>query len=255
MRDPDLAWCLFRRLPPELRNKIYRLSLETPTGVVHLGMQAINASRTRRVLFEGDGSPWGFNAYHRSAMYKTSSRNLALLRVSKTVFGESIGYVYSQTFNFNRLPALQTFLLRMSPDTIARMTNIELTVTESEWALLPGISAQLAENSNLVKFKINNIGGHTGNFIKYLKASNRPIDTWVMNQENFDKLLGIHFARDIYASMYPFLTKTVKDKGIEKLLDILDMFEEKPQAGSGFWDLEMRFGNAIKNAPWTAARA
>lgn len=133
-------------------------------------------------------------------------RNLRLLRTCKQVYAEGAGYVYSQTFKFQQLPALQTFLLIISPETMDKIKDVELFVANNEWKLMPGIAAKLPTFTNLTRLKISGLSLKHGmrDFVKYLDDTGRNINSFPDTIEAWDKLMGMKLARDTYPFMFPY---------------------------------------------------
>lgn len=199
----------------------------------------------------------GFDIYDRLLIAQKSTRNLALLRVSKAIYQEAVGFVYNQEFNFKNLPAMWAFLSCLSPETKCLLRHLEVKLCENEWNFLPAISRELpAQGSNLERLIIPNLGGHVGvgNPGKYLKATHRHVESLENNLQTLDMVIGIVMAKAVYDFMYPFVINFVKEKGVEELVDIMDLFKTKPHLDYKFWRVERRFHN-LGSQPWSKTRA
>lgn len=254
----------FRELAPEIRNTIYKFSLMEPEGMVYLAQQPSNAYSSRRKLLRGvrDGGfgNWGFTMPDRSTMQRGSSRNTALLRTSKAVYKEAAGLVYGQTFGFFHLGALQAFLIPLSDTAFAFLRRVEVRVADAEWDLLPGMSLQLA---HLESLKLGGIYGRFHGtptmFTKYLNATARYLYTWDVTLENFDILTGIKIARDLYTYAYPLIQQMVEhggQEGVQKLLGMLDLYNNPHVHLDGFRQVRDRFGSFSSGTiPWSDDRS
>lgn len=158
-------------------------------------------------------------------------RNLRLLRASKQIYEEAAELFYKQTFAFKSATTLQTFLLLQSVETMSRLRQVEVIVRESEWNLMPGVSAQMASLVNIEKLSVLGLSHKTSgrNFVKYLSETKRPISGWEVCLESFDKLSGLKLARDTYPYLYPLFRKVVRDRGVEQLAGMLDLRVSKSQ--------------------------
>lgn len=240
-----------------MRNNIYRHSLQTPGGV-NLALQGIMPYRPRRLLIQGTSAHSGFDWFNRGLLAAKSSRNLGLLRVSKQIYSEAVGFVYRQEFTFKNLPAIWNFLHFLSPETKNLLRHIEVKLSEHEWNFLPPILLALpVQGGNLERLKIHNLGHHagTGSVSKHLKATGRPPSTWGTTLKDLDKIIGIALAKHTYDFMWVFVIKFVPDKGIDKFVDMLDLFKAKPTLGYKFFSVEHHFTSNVRMEPWSEARA
>lgn len=117
-----------------------------------------------------------------------------------------------QKFAFSRLSALQTFLLLLRPETLDRITHIQVDVSEAEWTFMPSVSSQLLQLHYLQTLKISGLGYSTSsrNFTRYLLSTERTESSWDNTEESYDKLRSIKLARDLYPFMYPFFTGVIR---------------------------------------------
>lgn len=240
-----------RKLPAELRNNIYKHCLQTPGGVVKLAQQGILPSRSRKRLVQG------FDVYDRIYLSQKSTQNLALLRASKVVYQEAVGFVYGQEFHFKNLPAMWTFLSRLATETKCLLRHLQVKLSESEWNFLPAVCGELpVEGSNLERLIIPNLGGHVGvgNPYKYLQASHRPVESLDHTLATLDTVIGIVMAKAVYDFMHPFVIKFSERNDVEKLVDMLNVFKIRPHLDYKFWRIERRFDH-LANQPWSKARA
>lgn len=204
-----MPFAVSRKLPPELRNAVYRLAVGSLDGVVSLGPTNLTNQRLRRNLEEVDkpGSA-GFPNFLRKHF-----RNLRLLRVSKDIYAEAAVVTYTkQKFAFSRLSALQTFLLLLRPETLDRITHVQVDISEAEWTFMPSVSSQLLQLHYLQTLKITGLCYNTSsrNFTKYLLFTDRNESSWDTTEESFDKLRSIKLARDLYPFMYPFFVGVIR---------------------------------------------
>lgn len=253
-----------RKMAPEIRNTIYKLTLMEHYDMVYLALQPTNAYTSRRKLVRGVRNGrfgnWGFTTRDRATMRRGTGRNIALLRASKAIYAEGVGLVYGQTFGFYHLGALQAFLLPLGDQAFGLLRRMELRIGDAEWDLLPDTSLQLAHMEEL---KIRSLDGRfhgTGTmFTRYLTATARHLDTWQITLRNFDCLTGIKIARDLYSCAYPLVQQMAEDggeNGIEKLLNMLDLYEDPQIHLQGFHEVKSRFQPySAHTYPWFDARA
>lgn len=149
------------------------------------------------------------------------------------------------------------FLSCLSTETKCLLRHIEVKLCENEWNFLPVVSRELpAQGNNLERLIIPNLGGHVGvgNPSKYLKATKRPVESLEINLPTLDMVIGITMAKAVYDFMHPFVIGFVKDKGVEELVDTMDLFRTRPHLDYKFWRVERRFNN-LGSQPWSNARA
>lgn len=235
-----------------MRNHIYKYCLQTPGGVVKLIHQSVAPNRPRKRLIQSNDV---YLVYDQIALFTRSTRNLALLCVSKSVYQEAVGLVYGQEFHFKQLHAMGTFLCSLSSETKSLLRHLEVRPSESEWNFLPAVARDLPMNLN--RLAIQNIGGHVGvgNPGKYLKATRRGTETWDIDLPTLDKLYGIVMAKATYDFMHPFIIKLTREAGIDKVMDVLDPFKTKPKLDYRFWGLESHFQSVSHYLSWSTTRA
>lgn len=215
--------------------------------------QSIVAHRPRKRLVQSNDM---YVAYNRAGLpvVQHSTRNLALLRVSKGVFQEAVGFVYGQEFHFKQLHALWNFLSSLSPKTKSLLRHLEVKPSESEWNFLPAVAQELPMDLN--RLIIHNLGGHVGvgNPSKYLKATRRAVETLDINLPALDSVLGIVLAKATYDFLHPFIVKFGRKAGVDKAVDVLDLFKTKPKLDYRFYSVESRFRSINHATTWSAAR-
>lgn len=201
----------------------------------------------------------GFDPTSRYYFSQHSICNLALLRVSKEIYEEAVDFVYTQEFRFKTLPAMWNFLQALSPETKGLLRYLEVKPTESEWNFLPAISAELPiQGKNLERIHIHGLARHVGlaSPIKHLKSSDRALESWPKSVDSLDKILGIVLANATYDYMFPFVTKFVRERGVEKLVKVLNPFKTKPPLDYRFYtSVEATFPMSVSTQPWSKARA
>lgn len=211
-----------RELPTELRLLIFKHTLVNPDGIVSLEAQPLTHLRVRRKLHDRSALPWPSKG-------KRPSQNLQVFRVSKKVYGEAADIFYRQIFSFKNASAMQTFLLLQRPETRPRLRHFQVNVSDSEWALMPGIAIQIAQLVNLKKLEIAGLGEKTNcrDISKYLISTGRPPSAWHVTLASWDKLTGIKLARDTYPFLYPLFAQVIRDQGVGKLAEMIE-FDSDP---------------------------
>lgn len=229
---------------------------------MNLALHAVEPHFTRRRLVQVYYPAWGYASY-RSLDFgigRNPSRNLALLRVSREVYREAVGFFYGQRFFFKNLSAMWNFLYFLSPETKALLRDLEVKPTEADWSHLPAVVAELPKKANnLERLMIHGLGAHpgVGNPKKYLSATGRNTETWDATVPNSDKIIGIILAKATYDFMFPFIVGFVKQHGVGRLVDILNPFVTKPSLDYRFYSLEWRLQGNINLSlkPWCEHRA
>ncbi|KAF3769773.1 hypothetical protein M406DRAFT_325257 [Cryphonectria parasitica EP155] len=199
-----------RYLPGEIRNMIYKLVVLNKSSQVSLeSVSLVNISIRRRLA--------------ERTCFINSLRNLRLLRVSKIVYQEASSLMYGQKFFFNRLVALQTFLLHLRPQSMVFIRAVGVGTTSSEWQLLPGVSAQVAQLKYLESLSISGLDYTISekSFDRYLRQTNRPISGWQTSIESMDKYIGTKLARDTFPYIFPFYEQVIHERGVDALVQIL----------------------------------
>lgn len=165
--------------------------------------------------------------------------------------------VYSQEFCFKTLPAMWSFLYSLSPETKNLLRHIEVKPNDNEWNSLPGVTRELpVKGSNLECLKIHNLSCHvgTGSPRHHLQGIGFSLKKMGTSLEVFDKVLGIVLAKDAYDFMWPFINEFVREHGVERLVDILDLFKTRPRPGYKFFAIEHHFPSSVTSKPWSKAR-
>ncbi|KAJ4420316.1 hypothetical protein N0V82_004415 [Gnomoniopsis sp. IMI 355080] len=212
----------FMKLPPELRDNIYKLVVGSPDGIVAIEPASLTNARLRRTLEESYKPVVGGRNLTRLTSWTARKRyrNLRLLCASKEIYEEAAPVLYTkQKFVFLRLSALQTFLLLVRPETLDRLVHVHVHVGETEWTFMPGVASQLLQLHYLQTLKISGLGFSTSsrNFSGYLNSTERAESTWPVTLESYDKMKAIKLARDMYPFMYPFFNGVIRAGFVEAL--------------------------------------
>jgi hypothetical protein len=128
--EPDtLVWAKkpgfhFLLLPPEIRNQLFFLCLQTPEEYVHI----------KHSLYEPGKVSYYYGFYPWREIYPPSPNTYqlspALLRCSKQIYLEGIGILYNMKFIFGGLRVIRKLMLQIGPRNSRYIKDIELLFIE-----------------------------------------------------------------------------------------------------------------------------
>ncbi|ROV96577.1 hypothetical protein VMCG_07782 [Cytospora schulzeri] len=224
----------FMDLPGELRNKIYKHLLCQPgDSPVFIGEVWSTELCRKRVVF-GETNDMRLRAY--KAYLSDTFNNFAILRTCKEVSAEAKSIMYGQKFSFYQVEALQSFLLRLSPATMALLRHVDITgyINAVSWKFLPAIFSLLRPATNLDYLNVADIQDFKHNTAK--RILEHPPNAATMTVEEWDALLAQQVAREVYSHMYPYLQAAIQEKGAANVMKTLhvfgDLFERGPRRSS-----------------------
>lgn len=187
---------------------MYKFVVGSHDGTVNIESSPLINPLLRRTLRE---PYWSTHDQKKEWADLIRFRNLRLLRVSKAIYQEAAVVMYTrQKFVFTSLSTLQTFLLLLRPETLDRVTHVQVFVIQTEWHLMPGVALQMLQLRYLQTFEFPRFVFWRRDFAKYLDDTGRPQSTWPVNVESFDKIQAIKLAKDTYSLMFPFFNAVIR---------------------------------------------
>lgn len=173
-----MAWCLAFGLPSdcvtEIRNNIYKMALFDPAGhhlIKHRVSWRRNAERISPLDFKTLNANW-WNRRRRSWYYRSANKvavseddvppftrlSSKILRLSRTIYGEAVGILYSQPIILTDTYALHDFMVQIGPKHKALLRDVEVCQWGCSGAHLainfPAMAA-MADAVNLERLKLN----------------------------------------------------------------------------------------------------
>ncbi|KAK7732516.1 hypothetical protein SLS53_008401 [Cytospora paraplurivora] len=256
-------------LPGELRNKVYEHLLCLPDNEIYIGDQWSKEASRKQAIYGCKKYAWYTSGDFSLTTYRqhlrTTVTNFGILRTCKAVHAEAMGILYGQKFRFGDIDAMQTFLLRLSPATIARLRHVDCFrfIVQTAWKYAPAIFSLLRPATGLEYLRIEGISKFRGHFDD--KVGTEP-HGHNMSVQGWDILVARNMAREVYTHMYPYMQVAVREKGAAGIMKILHVFgkalDEGPTRGNygtdalRYSEAQLRApSNRIYTAPWTPARA
>ena len=170
---------------------------------------------------EGSPRPKIQEAYEFTMTKKTkglikrySLQNLAVMRTCQLIYEEAARVLWGQTFTFRTITHLQTFLL-LSELRLDLVRGIRIRAIDQHVGInyMPAMSFLVADKlKGLESFEID---------MSHLRDNGTG---WDMSDfEGFKddehlKMAGKNLGFGIYSSMYPWVTKVVREEGIDRLI-------------------------------------
>lgn len=239
-----------RNLPSEIRNIIYHKVLTKPGGTffIHKGYSS-ELCRSRAVLGNERGGFLTVSDYYNH--HRASTRNLALLRASKAVYAEAVAILYGQKLVFTDHVALQTFLTGLRPLQISLLRHVALAPDDFSRRneFMPSLLAPLADAHNLETLDpdMKRVGwGRLRRNSAMLLDDTLSIATW-------DAVVARTMAGDVYSHLFTYLRRAVAVRGIDKVMEVLDVFQDDFQTGLGTIRKEFK-PKHVRKVEWTEER-
>lgn len=182
--------------------------------------------------------------------FAASPRNLALLRASKAVYAEAGQILYGQRLAFTDMSALQAFLLGLKPAQLGLLRHVGISDLRYEAHLMPSVFALLAGADSLETL----IPGieNTWSAPVSLNISPHRIDDTVSILE-WDAVVGRQLAGEVYCRIFPYLRQAVPARGINKVMEVLSVFEEVFRKGSDRFVISFQLQHPV-GSEWTEER-
>ncbi|KAK2598734.1 hypothetical protein N8I77_012124 [Diaporthe amygdali] len=148
----------FMEFPREIRNAIYKQSLAYPDGVFIIGSNhCIERGRRRAVLGHRLSPFMPLSGY--TAEFSASTRNLAILRTSKTISAEVGKILYGEPLVFTEMVALQSFPTGLSQEKISLLRHVAVDddvfgIYDGQQDVMPSVFALLKDAGGLENLRI-----------------------------------------------------------------------------------------------------
>lgn len=223
--------------------------LATPDETFYIGSyHCRRLNRSRPVLGTGL-SPFD-RLSNNMNQFAASSRNLALLRASKTVYAEAGQILYGQRLAFTDLSALQDFLLALKPAQLSLLRHVGLPDVGYTTKLMPSVFSLLA-GAHSLETLIPGIE-NTWTAPVTLDISPHRVDDTISTPE-WDALVGRHMAGEVYCRLFPYLRQAVPARGINKVMEVLSVYEEVFMMGSDRYVVPPQIYRPV-GSKWTKER-
>lgn len=183
-----------------------------------------------------------------------STRNVALLRASKTVHAEAVGILYGQRLVFEDILGLQTFLTNLHPSRIGLLRDVALAFRnqshEKTNHLMPRVFSLLAGADNLVTLcpditDTKSLSFKLSNSFLHADATTSVAD--------WDLAVARSLAAEVYRQIFTYLRWAVPTLGIDKVMEVLDVFWKVFQFGLCAIRAESMPAH-VRKAEWTEER-
>lgn len=163
----------------------------------------------------------------KQSMKKHSLRNLALMKTCQDVYNETAPFLWSQRFFFLSMKQLQAFLFSNARLDLVRDIFVLRVDRQCGVNYMPAICGLLADKvKGLERFDIDM--SNMDKVESYNTLQPRKVwDDHTLRYENEIRNAGVKVGLDIYSCMYPWVTKVVRDQGIEKLMAVLQISGQK----------------------------
>lgn len=239
-----------RNLPREIRNIIYHKVLTRPGGTFYIKSVYSNELCRSRAILRTENHRPSLSEYYNHITACT--RNLAILRTSKAVHAEAGAILYGQKIIFNDHVAMQSFLAGLRPSQISLLRHVELAPDgDLYWRneLMPSVFALLAGADNLETLDPDKtrIG-----FVRLRRNKAMLLDD-TLTIGGWDAAVARTMAGDVYCHLYTYLRRAVAVRGIDKVMEVLEVFEEDFRVGLGTIDNQFRPKHLL-NVKWTEER-
>lgn len=228
-----------RNLPREIRNIIYHKVLTSPDGKFFIGTEYSTKLCRSKAIQGGDQSNMRSLSPCPSTdpdQHVASTRNLALLRTSKTIYAEAGAILYGQELVFANLIALQSFLVDLRPSQISLLRHVVLRT--GHWARIDG-RRDVIHHFMPTVFTL--LGG--ANSLETLDPGIRRLGPMrlglykavlldeTLSVAGWDAVVARIMATAVYYHLFTYLRPAAAVRGIEKVLGVLDVFGDDFQNG------------------------
>lgn len=221
-------------------------TLATADGTFHIGTEHCPRLGRRRAhlatrLFPLDGLS------NDADQPIASTRNLALLRASRTIHAEAGQILYGQRLEFTCLTAMQDFLAGLKPAQLGLLRHVALPQDfGGDAAWMPGVFAFLAGADSLETL----YPGIERMWLPPLRLSDvEPHVEGTVSIGDWDAAVARNLADSVYYRMFTYLRRAVPARGIDKIMEVLDIFEEVFRMGPGNYLPE-----DVRRMEWTKER-
>ncbi|KAG6357633.1 hypothetical protein INS49_013510 [Diaporthe citri] len=221
-------------IAPEIRNMIFKLCLCHPediAGKMDLKLKEKNVETFSMASYypRGVARPKLQEAYEfsissstKKSVKKHSLRNLALMRTCQTIYNEASLVFWGQRFTFRTILQLQNFLL--SPHVRHDLVR-DVKIWKMDYDIgvnyMPATCALLSDKlTGLEVFDVDM--GH----MRWEEFISRTRHDGGFQDDEHIKNAAKNLGFGIYSCMHPWVTKVVREQGIDKLMTILQIVRE-----------------------------
>lgn len=216
--------------------------MTTPDGTFFIGTEDSPKLCRRKAVLHHDRpnarSRWSLSPCPPTDpnQHAASTRNLALLRTSKAVYAEAGAILYGQKLVFTNTVALQSFLVVLRPSQISLLRHV--VVGPDHWAriedrrdvmhyLIPSVFALLAGAHSLETLKpdMRWLGP------RCLTPNKAVIRDESLSIAEWDAVVARIMAAEVYRHLFTYLRPAAAARGIEKVLEVLDVFGDDFRIG------------------------
>lgn len=158
----------------------------------------------------------------KKAVNKHSLRNLALMRTCQTIYKEAALVFWGQRFTFRTILQLQNFLLSPNvPHGLVRDVKIWKMDYDIGVNYMPATCTLIADK--LTGLEVFDVDMGNMRCEKYIHRM-RPEGGFEDDEQI--KMAATNLGFGIYSCMHPWVTKVVREQGIDKLMTILQIARE-----------------------------
>ena len=244
-----------RDLPSEIRNLIYEKTLTRPDRRFFIGTEHSTKLCRSRAVLGNKLSPFT-RLSDDPDQHAASTRNLALLRTSKAVHDEAGAILYGQKLIFTDLAALQSFLAGLRKPQIGLLRHV--AITEDDFNLfgpqrpfMPSVFALLAGADSLETLRVPDICRMRAAAFSCTNGLHHADHT--ISIADWDAVVGRNLADEVYCRLFTYLREAVVIRGIDEVMEVLDVFEVMLQYGPDRWRIPCRPMHVV-GVEWTAER-
>lgn len=203
-----------------------------------------------------------------------STRNIALLRTSKAIHAEAGAIIYGQKLVFSDLFALQSFLAGLRPSQIRLLRHVVLDTNYRSHAapitdrrqrviapghhwhyrfntrpFMPGVFALLAGADSLENLDpdIRHLS------LESMRSNNAMLPYETINVIDWDSMVARTMAAEVYCVLFTYLRRAVVVRGIDKVVEVLDVFDSIFREGPDCIRTTYQPWNVV-GVPWTEER-
>lgn len=258
-------------MPREIRNIIYEKTLTRPDGRFFIGTEhSTTLCRSRAVLgnklspftrLSDDRNYTGIAVFSMFGPPKkptaaVSTRNLSILRTSKAIHAEAGTILYGQKLIFTDLLALQSFLSGLKQSQIRLLRHVAIGEDDFERygyqrAFMPGVFALLAGADNLETLRVPGIDKMRAAAFNCRDGLHHTDHTTTV--ERWDAVVARNLAAEVYCRLFTYLREAVAIRGIDEVMEVLDVFEKVFRDGPDCFRIPFR-PRQVVGVEWTEDR-
>ena len=194
----------YRRLPREVRYLIYEFAIaddHNPPGQGNGVLVKFKNSALTKPFFQKFTLPKNVVGFIEG-----------MFAVNKELHAEATAFFYAHQFMFDRIIAMQTFLMRGPSQILSRIRHITLT----EWELVAMSADSIRTSTFALLHRVENL--ETFSFPSDLLRWYQPRLLPRRPNETLAHAIGKTHAAIMYRYAYPYLGRLIDDGGLEQLL-------------------------------------